>query len=52
METAVTTSMMEKLLEEVLTKAEEDGNVNIIVKEVEEPGQAFRNRVEEALKSR
>ena len=52
METAVTTSMMEKLLEEVVTKAEEDGNVNIIVKEVEEPGQAFRNRVEEALKSR
>ena len=32
METAVTTSMMEKLLEEVVAKAEEDGNVNIIVK--------------------
>ena len=35
-----------------MAKAEEDGNVNIIVKEVEEHGQAFRNRVEETLKSR
>ena len=52
METAVTVSMMEKLLEEVVAKVEEDGNVNINVNEVEEHGQAFRNRVEEALKSR
>ena len=52
METAVTTSMMEKLLEEVANKAVEDGNMNIIVKDVEEYGQAFRNRVEEPLKSR
>ena len=44
--------MMENLLEEILAKAEEDGDVNTIVKEVEENGQGFRNKVEEALKSR
>ena len=52
METAVIVGMMENLWEEVVARAEEEGSVNIIVKEVEEYGQAFRTRVKEALKSR
>ena len=35
-----------------MTKAEEVGIVNGIVKDVEEHGQDFRNMVEEALKSK
>ena len=45
MDTAVTVGMMEKLLEEVVAKAEKEGSENIIVTEVEEHGQAYRNRV-------
>ena len=52
METAIAASMMKELLEEVVTKAEEVGIVNGIVKDVEEHGQSFRNMVEDALRSR
>ena len=38
MEKAVTVGMMEKLLEEILARAEEDGDMHTIVKEVEEHG--------------
>ena len=48
METAISTIMMKRLVEEVVIKAEEVG----IVKDVEEHGQNFRNMVEDALKSR
>ena len=52
METAISTIMMERLVEEVVIKAEGVGIVNGIVKDVEEHGQNFRNMVEDALRSR
>ena len=48
MEMAITVNA----LKELVLKAEVDGRVNVLVKEVTEHGQAFKNKVELALRSR